>query len=290
MNILLIGRTGQLGGSILKENNAHQIYAPSRTELDVESKDSFQKAMDKYRPDVVINTAAYHNVPQCEQQPQRAFQINCLAIRDLAAICEKTETLLVTFSSDYVFSGEHRVPYKEDDSTTPLQIYGMTRLAGELAALNAAPEQTVIIRTCGLYGLSGASSKGGNFVDQRIVDGQTCTKLEVGNDQVVSPTFAGDLAQAVLKLIEHPQLVPGIYHLVNEGECSWFEFTRAIYDLMNMDVDLQPVDRGGMSGDMRRPLYSVLANTKAQALGVGLPHWRSALKRYLKEKYADRRA
>ena len=281
----MIGKTGQLGGSILAEQTNHQIYAPSRTELDVESRESRDRVMSEFRPDVVINTAAFHNVPQCEVEPLRAFAVNCQAVRDLAAICKKMDVRLITFSTDYVFGGEQRTPYREDDKTKPLQMYGISRLAGELAALATAPEHIVVIRTCGLYGLSGASSKGGNFVDKRIADAQTLSELEMGCDQVVSPTYTGDLARAILKLIEHPQLTPGIYHLVNEGECTWFEFTKAIYELMDLNVNVRPVDRGGMSGEMRRPLYSALANTKARELGVTLPHWRDALQSYLRQKY-----
>jgi dTDP-4-dehydrorhamnose reductase len=288
VNILLIGGTGQLGGSILNEKTSHRIYSPDRTELDIESKESCERAIAKFRPDVVINTAAFHNVPQCEVEPHRAFEVNCLAVRDLAVICKKAEILLVTFSTDYVFGGEQNVPYEEDDRTNPLQIYGISRLAGELAAQETSPQHAVIIRTCGLYGLSGATSKGGNFVDKRIVDAQTHTQLEMSCDQVVSPTYTVDLAKAVLKLIEHPQLVPGIYHLVNEGDCTWFEFTKAIYELMDLNMNLRPVNRGGMSGEMRRPLYSALANTKARALGITLPHWRDALQHYLRKKYGDR--
>lgn len=288
MNILLIGKTGQLGGSILAEQTPHQIYAPDRSELDIESRESCEQAIAKFRPNVVINTAAFHNVPQCEVEPMRAFAVNCQSVRDLAAICKKMNARLITFSTDYVFGGEQRTPYHEDDRTGPLQMYGISRLAGELVALATAPQHAVVIRTCGLYGLSGATSKGGNFVDKRITDAQTNSELEMGCDQVVSPTYTGDLAQAVLKLIEHPQLVPGIYHLANEGECTWFEFTQAIYEIMNLDVKVRPVDRGGMSGEMRRPLYSALANTRARALGITLPHWRDALERYIREKYEIR--
>lgn len=285
MNILLIGKTGQLGGSILAEQTSHRIYAPGRSELDIESRQSYERVIAEFRPDVVINTAAFHNVPQCEVEPLQAFAVNCQAVRDLAAICKKMDIRLVTFSTDYVFGGEQRIPYREDDRTGPLQMYGISRLSGELAALATAPQHAVVIRTCGLYGLSGATSKGGNFVDKRVSDAQTNSELEMGCDQVVSPTYTGDLAQAVLKLIEHPLLVPGIYHLVNEGECTWFEFTQAIYEIMNLKVKVLPVDRGGMSGEMRRPLYSALANTKAHALGIMLPHWRNALERYLRQKY-----
>ena len=288
MNILLIGKTGQLGSSILNEKTSHQIYSPDRTELDIESKESCEYAIAKFHPDVVINTAAFHNVPQCEIEPLRAFSVNCQAVRDLAKICKNMDVQLVTFSSDYVFGGGQSTPYSEDNRTGPLQIYGISRLAGELSALATAPEHTVVIRTCGLYGLSGASSKGGNFVDKRIADAQTLNELEIGCDQVVSPTNTRDLAQAVLKLIEHPLLTSGIYHLVNEGECTWFEFTQAIYELMDIKVKVHPVNRGGMSGEMRRPLYSVLANTKASKLGISLPYWRNALQRYIEEKYGDR--
>lgn len=285
MNILLIGKTGQLGGNILAMQTEHRIHAPDRNELDIESSESCERVFAALRPDVVINTAAFHNVPQCEVEPLRAFAVNCQSVRNLAAICKKMDVQLVTFSTDYVFGGEQRTPYREDDRTGPLQMYGISRLAGELAALATAPQHAVVIRTCGLYGLSGATSKGGNFVDKRMADAQTGNELEMGCDQVVSPTYTGDLALAVLKLIEHPQLVPGIYHLVNEDECTWFEFTQAIYEIMSLPIMVRPVDRGGLSGEMRRPLYSALANTKARALGIALPHWRDGLERYLKEKY-----
>ena len=285
MKILLIGKTGQLGGSILREKTKHQIFAPDRSELDIESTQSCVKAIEKFCPDVVINTAAFHNVPQCEIEPQRAFEVNCLAVRELATICKQAGALLVTFSTDYVFDGEKRSPYQETDQTNPLQVYGISRLAGELAALAAAPRHTMIIRTCGLYGLSGAVSKGGNFVDMRINDAQASSELEMGCDQVVSPTYTVDLAKAVLRLIEHPNLEPGVFHLVNEGECNWYEFTKAIFEVMGLDIALIPVDRGGISGEMRRPKYSILGNNKAREMGIELPHWRDALERYIGAKY-----
>jgi len=207
LRILLIGKTGQLGGSILAEPHGHDIYAPGRDELDLESRQSCENSMIKYRPDVVINTAAFHNVPQCEVDPRRAFAVNCLAVKELATLCKKMDVLLITFSTDYVFDGIKKTPYQEDDKTIPLQMYGISRLAGELAILATAPQHAVIIRTCGLYGLSGASSKGGNFVDMRIADARTSNQLDMGCDQVVAPTYTKDHAKARLKLIEHPKLV-----------------------------------------------------------------------------------
>jgi dTDP-4-dehydrorhamnose reductase len=286
MKILLVGKTGQLGGDIIKNNTVHEIYAPDRTALDIRSRDAINAVIQSYRPDVVINTAAFHNVPLCETDPLNAFNVNCVSVQELARACNRIKALFVTFSTDYVFDGEKKALYTEDDKPNPLQIYGITRIAGEYAAKSAAPDNSIIIRTCGLYGISGAQSKGGNFVDKRIRDAETLTTMEMSCDQVVSPTYTHDLSKALLQLIEHPLRTPGIYHLVNEGECSWFEFTKAIYEIMGFTIEVEPVDRGGKSGDMRRPLYSALANTKARALGIILPQWRDALGRYLKEKYA----
>jgi dTDP-4-dehydrorhamnose reductase len=151
--------------------------------------------------------------------------------------------------------------------------------------LAAAPELAVVVRTCGLYGLFGAEPEGGNFVDKRIQDAQRHANIQMGADQIVSPTYTQDLSLAVLQLIEHPERKPGIYHLVNEGKCSWYEFTKAIYEIMGYTVKMKPIDRGQRGTDMGRPIYSALANTRARELGIILPHWKDALARYLKARY-----
>lgn len=286
MKLLLIGKTGQLGGSILKLWSGQDIIAPGRDELDIGSRQSIEDVVTRYVPDVVVNTAAFHNVPLCEDETGSAFAVNCVAVRDLAAVCKRSGSRLVTFSSDYVFGGDKRTPYLEGDKLAPLQMYGISRAAGEYAAM-ATTDNVLVIRTCGLYGVSGAKSKGGNFVDKRLSDAATQKVMEMGSDQFVAPTYTDDLASAVLALIVHQDAKPGIYHLVNEGECSWYEFTRAIYEIAGLDVEVKPVDRGGMTGAMRRPLYSVLANTKARDLGIVLPHWRNALERYIKAKHGE---
>jgi dTDP-4-dehydrorhamnose reductase len=287
VKILLIGKTGQLGGDILRNSTGHKIYAPDRTDLDISSRDAINAVFDDIRPNVVINTAAFHNVPLCETDPLTAFKVNCVAVRELARACNRIKALLVTFSTDYVFDGEKKALYHEDDKPNPLQIYGITRVAGEYAALSVAQDHAIVIRTCALYGMSGAHSKGGNFVDKRVQEAGTHSVLEMGSDQIVSPTYTHDLSKAVLQLIEHPQTPPGIYHLVNEGRCNWYELTKAIYEIMGFPVQVKPLDRGGKTGDMRRPLYSALANTKARALGIILPPWRDALERYLRKKYGS---
>src|ERR1700740_2804644 len=167
MRILLIGRTGQLGGDLLRNGAGNDIAAPERSELDITRADQMRSAIAAHRPELVINCAAFHNVPMCEEQPEQAFRVNCVAVRDLAAACRDAGSRLISFSSDYVFGGDKRTPYAEDDLPHPLQLYGISRLAGEHAALSTAPDHAVIIRTCGLYGSSGAPPQGGNLGRRR---------------------------------------------------------------------------------------------------------------------------
>jgi dTDP-4-dehydrorhamnose reductase len=285
MKILLIGATGQLGGDLVRNNPGHEIAAPGRGELDLARQGEAGRLIAELQPDTVINCAAFHNVPKCEEEPAQAFLVNCVAVRDLAVACAVQGARLVTFSSDYVFGGPRNEPWREDDKPAPLQVYGISRLAGEHAAIAAAPQHAVVIRTCGLYGRSGARSKGGNFVDGRVADARAGKRIEMASEQVVAPTSTDDLSRAVFALLEKaPQ--PGLYHLVNEGACSWYEFTREIVRLAGGKSEVVPIDRGGRTGSMRRPLYSVLANTKARALGVTLRPWREALADYLRAKYS----
>src|SRR3954469_9435972 len=210
------------------------MVAPGRSELDITNPAQLRAAIAAHRPQLVINCAAFHNVPLCEREPAQALLVNCVAVRDLAAACRDAGVRFITFSSDYVFGGDvkRRTPYAEQDAAAPLQIYGISRLAGEHAALATAPEHAVVVRTCGLYGASGARSKGGNFVDGRVADAKAGKTIEMAMEQTVTPTSTADLSKAVLALAEHPGAAPGIYHLVNEGQCSWYELTVAIVDIL----------------------------------------------------------
>ena len=154
MKLLLIGATGQLGGDLLRNNTKHEVVAPDRNELDLARPADLAVVVKRYKPELIVNCAAFHNVPLCEEQPEQAFLINSVAVRNLAAIANETGAWFITFSSDYVFGGDgKRTPYLESDRPAPLQTYGITRLAGEYAALSTAPQRAVVIRTCGLYGL-----------------------------------------------------------------------------------------------------------------------------------------
>jgi dTDP-4-dehydrorhamnose reductase len=287
MKILIIGKTGQLGSALLKDALAlgHDVLAPSKQELDILNDDSFLDAMMHYKPEVVINTAAFHNVPLCEVEPIKAFQSNCIAVIKMAEISHEFDAWFVSFSTDYVFSGEKQIPYIESDTPGPLQMYGLSKLAGEYGALSY--NKSIIIRTCGLYGVQGATSKGGNFVDHRIKDSKQNARIEISNDQTISPTYTEDLSKAVLQLIAHPSKESGIYHLVNEGYCTWYEFTKEIFEILDIGIELVPVDREGKTGKMRRPLFSALDNKKAKRLDITLPNWNESLYKYLKIKYTD---
>jgi dTDP-4-dehydrorhamnose reductase len=287
MKILILGKTGQLGSILLKDAIAlgHDVFAPSKQEVDILIEDSFLNAMIKYKPEVVINTSAFHDVPLCEIESLKAFQTNCISVRKMAEISNEFDAWFVSFSTDYVFSGEKRRPYIESDRAGPLQMYGLSKLAGEYGALWY--KKSIIIRTCGLYGIQGATSKGGNFVDRRIIDSKQNGRIEISNDQTVSPTYAGDLSKAVLQLIAHSAKKSGIYHLVNEGYCTWYELTKEAFKILNINVDLVPVDRKGKTGKMSRPLFSALENKKAKRLGVILPNWKESLYEYLKMKYPE---
>lgn len=285
MKILLIGKTGQLGSDIIKNNKKHEIYAPDENILDISKQEHINTSIKYFNPEIVINTAAFHNVLLCEKEWDKAFLINCIAVRNLASACRQTGALFVTFSTDYVFNGKKMAPYLEEDPPAPLQIYGISKAAGEFSAMSEAPENTIIIRTCGLYGIAGSISRGGNFVDKRIQDAKKYKTMEISCEQIVSPTATDDLSIAVLKLIECPEAKSGIYHLVNEGQCSWYEFTKAIYEIMGFDITLKPINRNGLEQEMRRPLYSALSNIKARKLEITLPHWKDAVKSYIRDKY-----
>lgn len=283
LKILLLGKNGQLGQEIAAKAAAHgfELFAYGHDDLDITDLEKVKKEFALKKPDFVVNTAAYHVVPDCEIYPSDAFAVNTVAVFKLAQVCKELGIRFVTYSTDYVFDGKKGTPYIETDVPNPVQIYGLSKLAGEFACLNAA-EDALVIRTCGVYGgASGSRSKKGNFVLSILRATEEKKELEVACEQIVNPTFAGDLADASLQLFaKNPD--GGVYHLANSGFCSWADFAAAIVQGKNRPTKIIPVDRSGMSGAMKRPLFSAIANTKAKALGVDLPSWQEGLTRYLK--------
>ncbi len=293
MKLLLIGKTGQLGSSLI--NHAHSlgytIIAPPRNEIDITKighSTKFLQLLKDNNLDIVINAAAYNNVIECESNLLYSFDVNYFSVKNMAEICDKSSIPFVTFSTDYVFDGKKGQPYIETDNPQPINMYGNSKLAGEYASLMY--DNTTVIRTCGLYGLNSISTKSGkgNFVDNRISDSKSNSSIQVGNDYVVSPTYAEDLSKAVIQLVERPIKKYNLYHLVNEGNCTWYEFTKEIYNILNIDTEVIPADRHGINEAMKRPLFSALRNERAKELGITLPHWKDALQRYLKTKYNNK--
>jgi len=280
--ILLIGKNGQLGSAII--NNApsfgYEIFGFDKNELNVTNRLQVKEKIEKINPDILINTSAYHILSQCEENPLEAMNINFTAVWNLARLCREKKIKFITFSTDYVFDGEKGVPYEENDKPNPLQVYGISKLAGEYAVLNSYPEEAYIIRTCGLYGgEKGSPEKKGNFVLNILKEAKDKEFIEVSSEQIISPTYAGDLSKAILKLL-NGKVNHGIYHLINEDYCSWYEFAREILKLAGIKKEIMPVDRSGFSGGIKRPKFSALKNIKAKNLGVELPSWQEGLKSY----------
>ncbi len=282
MKILLLGAKGQVGAQIERLSNilGYQTAAFSKQELDITDYLKVRKKIDEIKPEIVINTAAYHVVASCEKYPNKAFEVNASAVKNLAFLCSQRKVRLVHFSTSWVFDGYMGRPYREDDLFNPLQTYGLSKLAGEIAALNYNAD-TIIIRTCGVFGgLKGSRAKKGNFILHILNQARLKKSLEVSAEQTTSITNAEDLALATLKLVQK-KAARGIYHLVNKGYCSWSELAQQIVNLKNLDLKIVSVDRKGVFQEVRVPIISTLENTRAKSLGIILPHWREALARYL---------
>jgi len=287
--ILLIGKTGQLGRKMMENASSFgfKIVGFEKEDLDVTNELQVKEKIERVKPDILINTSAYHVLAVCEKNPLEAMAVNFVAVDRIAKLCKKKSIKFVTYSTDYVFDGKKGTPYEEDDRPNPLQIYGISKLAGEYASLSSYPEGSFVIRTCGLYGgKEGSPERKGNFVLNIIKESKGESTIEVSSEQIVSPTFAGDLSKATLKLV-NSTASPGIYHLVNDGYCSWYDFAKEIFKLANINIKIIPVDRDGSSGGMKRPKFSALKNIKAKLLGIKLPSWQEGLKSYFNNELSN---
>jgi dTDP-4-dehydrorhamnose reductase len=283
MKILLLGKNGQLGSELDRQAKAqdYEVVSFGREDLDISDAAKVTEIITGEKPDFVINASAFHVVPECEQFPQKAFDINTSAIKHLSELSNDLGFTFVHFSTDYIFDGLLGKPYSEDAKPNPLQTYGISKVAGEYYVLNYA-EKGIVIRTCGVYnGRSGSRAKKGNFILTIFKQAEGKEELEVSSEQIVSPTYAVDLASATLKLIVNKKS-RGVYHLINEGYCSWAEFAQQALIYNKSKTKIIPVDRSGMAGSLRRPLFSALQNSRAKELNIVLPSWQNALKRYIK--------
>jgi len=280
MKIVLIGASGQLGTDLAKvfRKRGDEVLPLAHAEVDIRDSRKLTALVTDSRPDVVISTAAFHKVEECEKQPLVAFEVNAIGAANLAQACEGAGCAAVFFSTDYVFGDAQRHPYSETDLPQPLNAYGVSKLAGEhLLALGCM--RHFVIRTCGLYGLAGSSGKGGNFVENMLKRAASSGQVKVVRDQVLTPSYTVDVAEAVARLV--PTERYGTYHVSSEGECSWHRFTEEIFHLENVPAELVAVTTDQFPSPVQRPSYSVLSKQKLRGQQIEMPPWQDALERYL---------
>lgn len=282
MRILLIGAKGQLAEDLRRFLVQDEVVSVTHGELEICHGAAVQALADRLRPDCIINTAAFHRVDACEDQADRAFAVNAGGVLNLARAAQRIGAVLVHFSTNYVFDGAKGFPYVETDPPRPLSIYGMSKLAGEWAVQQYC-EKYFLVRTCGLYGVAGSSSRGGNFVESMLRLAGEGKPIRVVSDQIVNPTSTRDLAEKLVPLMRTQQC--GLYHMTNTGECSWYDFAREIFCQLGLSPDLAPTSSEALGAKARRPAYSVLDNRAWRAAGFpDFRPWQQALAEYLGER------
>lgn len=275
MNILITGCNGQLGSelrAIEKEYAQYRFFNTSHQELDVKDHVAVAAYVEEHEIDGIINCSAYTAVDKAESDIDNCKAINTEAPANLAMAIEKRGGWLIHVSTDYVFDGTKHTPYNETDATCPNSVYGSTKLAGEESAMKLC-QHTMVVRTSWLY-----SAFGNNFVKTMIRLGHTKDELGVIFDQIGTPTYASDLARAIMAAVEHG-VVAGIYHYSDEGVASWYDFTKAIHRLAGItDCQVNPIHTSEYPTPAKRPAYSVLDKTKIkQTYGIRISHWEESL-------------
>ena len=280
MKTAIIGAGGQLGSELVK------AFGPEAVPLDIGDLDirepiGLERVLGLHAPGVVINTAAFHNVPGCEKNPELAFAANVLGVRNLRDACLKLDCALVHLSTDYVFDGRKGSPYGEDDAPNPLNLYGITKLAGEFLARQVP--RHYIIRVSSLFGVAGCVGKGGtNFVKLMLEAARGGKRVIVSSNIVSSPTYARDAAVRIREILEE-DLEPGIYHVTNGGGCSWYDFAAEIFRQRKANVVLEErIETPELEGGLIRPLNTALRSFKTPPLRP----WQAALTDYLREEAA----
>ena len=289
MRILVTGKNGQLGRSIQKivntdskidnNQNPNDFTFVAREELDLSSESSISHYFDNNdKFDIIINCAAYTQVDRAEQEAELANQINHLAVKQLASIASNQRARLIHISTDYVFDGESNKPFTETDTPNPINAYGRTKLAGEKALQTVMPMNAVIIRTSWVY-----SEYGNNFVETMIKLGKEQDELSVVNDQMGSPTYATDLADAILEIIKHKKFrdvaqTTQIYNYSNEGEISWYEFAKEIFKISRIDCKVNPIATKQYSTPAKRPRNTLMKKDKiVKVFNIKISNWKSSL-------------
>ncbi len=285
----VFGSGGQLGVELASQFSlrGYDVACFARSSVDITDAAAVENAIARFEPAVVINAAAYNHVDVAETEPAAAFQINALAVRNLALACRNADAMLVHFSTDYVFDGSAGRPYREDDPTHPLSAYAVSKLAGEHYA-RAYLGGALIIRTSGVFGPGGLNTARGNFVELMLRLAAGAQPIRVVEDHVASPTFAPALASRTADLVE--KNVAGIVHAGGGTPISWYDWAAKIFAAAGLKPHLKPTNEREFRTAARRPKYSALSNAKMESLGVApMPSLDQAIAEYLKAR-AGRRA
>ena len=299
MRILVTGKNGQLGKSINKlvnaeaktenNSNSNKFIFVGREELDLSSESNISHYFDNNdRFDIIINCTAYTAVDKAEEEQELANQVNHIAVKQLAEIANKQQTKLIHISTDYVFDGESGKPYVETDETSPINVYGKTKLAGEKALHKIMPTNSIIIRTSWVY-----SEFGNNFVKTMLRLGKERDELNIVSDQIGSPTYATDLAGVILEIIKNKEFremdqMTQIYHYSNEGEISWYEFAKEVFKLAEVDCKVSPITTQQYPTPAKRPKNTLMNKGKiALTFDANIPDWKYSLMKLLSEKYNE---
>jgi len=284
MKIALLGANGQLGRDLQQVLSDHIVVPFTRDDFDVLDHVGTRAAISEARPTVILNTTAYHRVDDCESNVEMAYQANALAVLNLVRIANDLEAVLVHISTDYVFDGKSLVPYTEESEPMPLSVYGNSKLAGEYLVRSGA-RKYFLIRTSGLYGNAGSRGRGGNFVETMLAKARNREGIQVVNDQVLTPTYTVDVAHQIAAILATAHY--GLFHMTNEGSCSWYEFALRIFQLAGVDADVTPTTSDLYKTPAIRPRYSVLENARLKSLGLNrMRNWREALAAYFHGKSA----
>jgi dTDP-4-dehydrorhamnose reductase len=285
----VFGCSGQLGVELVRElrERGYEVTGWDRTGVDVTDREKVERVLAKLDPSVVFNAAAYNQVDVAEKEPQAAYVANALGVRNLALACRQTDAQLVHFSTDYVFDGTAKSPYRENDATHPLGAYAVSKLAGELYA-QAYLERPLIVRTCGVFGLAGLTTNRGNFVELMLRRAAVGQPIRVVEDHIASPTFAPLLAARTIELAEKGQ--HGTFHVGGGTPISWFNFAKLIFETAGLKPSLLPTNEREYRTPARRPKYSALSNEKMERAGLApMPPLTDCLRMYLagREKLAS---
>lgn len=277
--IIVVGATGQLGSEINMLSQHYPQYEfifLSEADLSILDFEAVRKVFEHHKPAFLINCAAYTAVDKAETDRETAFKVNAEAVSFMAVLCNEYQTGFIHISTDYVFDGTSVVSYKPEDATNPQSVYGTTKLEGEKLAFENNPS-TILIRTAWVY-----SEFGHNFVKTMIRLMKEREEINVVNDQVGSPTYAADLAEAILKIISSGNWVPGIYHFTNSGIISWYDFAIAIKEETESNCRVNPITTLQYPTTAKRPAFSVLDTSKIETVySIRMNHWRDSLKNCL---------